>query len=65
LKVSLDKKECDVTFKENKTNAIKLVEAFNKLGYTAKIKKDSTNKEQETEKTEHRSHDGQHNDMND
>ncbi len=53
LKVSLDKKECEVTFKENKTSAIKLVEAFNKLGYTAKIKKEGQDKKQENKPTDH------------
>lgn len=63
LKVSLDKKECEVTFKENKTSAIKLVEAFNELGYTAKIKEESQDKKQENTQTDHSSHEGHHHEM--
>ncbi|MBN1768655.1 MAG: heavy-metal-associated domain-containing protein [Prolixibacteraceae bacterium] len=63
LKVSLDKKECEVTFKENKTSAIKLVEAFNELGYTAKIKDESQDEKQENKETDHSSHEGHHHEM--
>ncbi|MBN2806896.1 MAG: heavy-metal-associated domain-containing protein [Prolixibacteraceae bacterium] len=40
LKVSLDNKECTVTFRTDKTNEQDLIKAFNKLGYTAEVKKD-------------------------
>ena len=63
LKVTLDKKECEVTFKENKTSAIKLVEAFNELGYTAKIKEESQNKEQENKQADQSSHEGHHHEL--
>jgi periplasmic mercuric ion binding protein len=40
LKVSLDNKECTVTFRTDKTNEQDLIKAFNKLGYTAEVKKE-------------------------
>lgn len=39
LKVSLDQKTCEVTFREDKTSEKQLIKAFNKLGYEAEIKK--------------------------
>lgn len=55
LKVSLDEKECTVTFKTDKTNEQKLIKAFNKLGYTAEIKKENKG---EHEHHDHDQHDG-------
>ncbi|MDA3929323.1 MAG: heavy-metal-associated domain-containing protein [Prolixibacteraceae bacterium] len=40
LKVSLDNKECTLTYRTDKTNSEKLIEAFQKLGYKAEIKKE-------------------------
>jgi copper chaperone CopZ len=56
LNISLDKKECEVTFNKNKTNAMKLVEAFNKLGYTATIKLDENKKSLKAEPQNHINH---------
>jgi len=40
LKVSLDKKECTVTYRTDKTSEESIIKAFNKLGYTAEVKKE-------------------------
>lgn len=37
MKVNLDKKTVEITFEDTKTNEDKLIKAFNKLGYTAKV----------------------------
>lgn len=42
LKVSLDKKECELTYRSDKTNTETLTKAFNELGYKAEIKKDDS-----------------------
>lgn len=55
LKVSLEKLECEVTFREDKTSVDKLIEAFYKLGYKAEIKTDGESKKKET-KEEHHGH---------
>ncbi|HOO83522.1 MAG TPA: heavy metal-associated domain-containing protein [Prolixibacteraceae bacterium] len=55
LKVSLEKLECEVTFREDKTSVDKLIEAFDKLGYKAEIKTDGEPKKTE-EKEEHHGH---------
>jgi copper chaperone CopZ len=55
LKVSLEKLECEVTFREDKTSVDKLIEAFDKLGYKAEIKTDGESKKKET-KEEHHGH---------
>ncbi|MGF7140151.1 heavy-metal-associated domain-containing protein [Roseimarinus sediminis] len=39
LKVSLDQKTCEITYREDKTSEKQLIKAFNKLGYKAEIKK--------------------------
>lgn len=52
LNVSLDKKECTITFRTDKTSIETLIEAFGKLGYKAEIKK---------EKIEHKQQNNEHN----
>jgi periplasmic mercuric ion binding protein len=42
LKVSLEKLECKVTYREDRTTPEKLIEAFKKLGYQAKLKTDDS-----------------------
>ena len=53
LKVSLDNKECVLTYRTDKTNTENLIEAFKKLGYEAEIKKDETDEQKEENKAEH------------
>lgn len=45
LKVSLDKKECTVTYRTDKTSEESIIKAFNKLGYTAEVKEDKGEKD--------------------
>ena len=49
LKVSLDNKECKVTYREDKTTPEKLIEAFKKLGYKAEVKPDETKEKKPAE----------------
>lgn len=55
LKVSLDNKECTITYREDKTTEEKLIKAFNKIGYTAAVKKEKDKKASEDH--EHIEHD--------
>lgn len=57
LKVSLDNKECKVTYREDKTTPEKLIGAFKKLGYKAEVKPEDT-KEKKSGNTdsEHKGH---------
>lgn len=45
LNVSLDNKECTVTFRTDKTNVETIIKAFDKIGYTAKVKKEVKKKD--------------------
>jgi copper chaperone CopZ len=54
LKVSLEKGECEVTYRTKHTSVEELIESFNKLGYPAKLKKSG---EKETENKENKSED--------
>lgn len=47
LKVSLDEKECTITFRTDKTTPEALIKAFEKLGYKAEEKSVSKTKEKE------------------
>ena len=49
LSVSLDKKECVVTYRTDKTTTENLIKAFNKLGYNAEIKKDKVIQQKEVQ----------------
>lgn len=60
LKVSLDNKECTVTYRSDKTTEQDLIKAFNKLGYTAEVKKE--NKEDKSQHGHGAGHEG-HNHM--
>jgi len=42
LKVSLEKLECEVTYRGDRTTPEKLIEAFKELGYKAKLKTDDS-----------------------
>jgi periplasmic mercuric ion binding protein len=42
LKVSLEKLECEVTYRDDRTTPEKLIEAFKELGYQAKLKTDDS-----------------------
>ena len=57
LKVSLDNKECEVTYRTDKTTIENLIKAFNKIGYTAEVKKEK----EDDIKSEHEIHGQVHN----
>lgn len=42
LKVSLEKLECELTFRDDKTSVDKLIDAFKTLGYKAEVKKEAS-----------------------
>jgi len=54
LTVSLDDKECTVTFRTDKTDEKKIEKAFNELGYTAEVKVEK--KAESTEKQAQEGH---------
>ena len=56
LKVSLDNKECKVTFREDKTTPEKLIGAFKKLGYKAEVKPDETKEKPAETGADHKGH---------
>ena len=55
LKVSLEKLECELTFRDDKTSVEKLIDAFKELGYKAEVKSEAS-PDKEVKKDEHHGH---------